>query len=118
MNLKKEIINRIEILSYESESLTENYEKVKDFLELTVIETRSYNRKHTSYGIKHMIEDIIGGYVSNYDVKVAMAELNIIGIPSEAGCINYFYPISEKWFEFLENVRENCKEKDKKIVFC
>lgn len=104
---KREKIGIFEIVSYKSENKTENYLRVKDFIATHInFDIKGINKKRTSYGLKHIIEKILGVYVSNYDVKCAMAELGIKGVNSSAYDINYSYPISEKEYKRLEMIRD------------
>ena len=100
--LIKERINGFEIVSYENEYKTDNYELCKEWLHNNVVEIESINKKHTSYTIKHIVEKKIGAYVSNYDVKYAMCELGIKNWHRDSNDINYCYPISEKLFKQIE----------------
>lgn len=110
--LKREIINGFEIISYESESKTKNVEKVIEWIEKNIIYIKTINRKHSSYGIKHLIEEDLGSYVSNYDVKYAFA---ILGVKGVGESINYYYPISEKCYKRLkEEAHEKSKKRTKK----
>lgn len=99
--IKTDVINGFEIKSYVSETPTEKEHQplIRKWIEENIIpnlrNTINYNR--TSYSLKHMCENDLEFYVSNYDIKYHMAMLGIKGINPD-NSINYCYPISQKWF--------------------
>lgn len=99
---KIEVINGFEIKSYVTETLTESEHQplIRKWIEKNLIPNliKRTNKYHSSYGLKHMCEDDLEFYVSNYDIKYNMAMLGIEGISLD-NSINYCYPISEKWFK-------------------
>lgn len=99
---KYDTINGFGICSYKSESLTEKEHQplIKKWIEDNLIPNliKTINRRRTSYGLKHMCENDLGFYVSNYDIKYHMAMLGVEG-KNYDGSINYCYPISQKWFK-------------------
>lgn len=58
---------------------------------------KTINRNHTSYGLKHIVEDKIDRYVSNGVLKYCLAVLGVKGY-QKIGDPNIYYPISEKYF--------------------
>lgn len=107
---KTEVINGFDITSYASETLTEKEHQlfiikwIEENLTHNLIKT--INRRHTSYGLKHMCENDLGFYVSNYDIKYNMAMLGI-QCKNFNGSINYYYPISLKWFNARNKKRSS-----------
>lgn len=102
MNKTKVItINNQEILFGIDEACTEKEHNplIKQWIIDNIVPNliKNINRKYSSYKIKHICERELGFYVSNYDIKYHMAELGIEG-ENITGCINYYYPISQKWF--------------------
>lgn len=99
---KIEVINGFEVKSYVSETLTEEEHQplIRKWIEENLIPNliKRTNKYHSSYGLKHMCENDLEFYVSNYDIKYHMAMLGINGINFD-NSINYCYPISEKWFK-------------------
>lgn len=112
---KKECINGIEIISAVSEQLTEpeHQEDIRNWIKKEIVPnlTDKINKKHVSYGLKHMCEQDLGFYVSNYDIKYNMCMLGIEGKKVSTTKIEgnsehkylvtilYSYPISEEWFK-------------------
>ncbi|AIY82007.1 hypothetical protein U728_2923 [Clostridium botulinum 202F] len=60
---------------------------------------KTINRKYTSYTIKHICEKELGFYVSNEDIKYNMNLLGIYHEKVKVNSINYYYPISQRWFK-------------------
>lgn len=62
---------------YKVEVGDDRYEQIKAWIQENVMPYLDVHGKHlcSSYGLKHLIEDNIGGYVSNETVKVIMCEL-------------------------------------------
>ena len=56
---------------------------------------RSFNQKHTSYGLKHIAEDILEFYVPNCEMKRAMIEAGFIADPYHLSSINWVFNIAE-----------------------
>lgn len=50
-----------------------------------------------SYGLKHLIERTIGGYVSNETVKFIMAYHGALHLAERTTRINVLYPMSKAW---------------------
>lgn len=51
----------------------------------------------SSYGLKHIIENAIGGYVSNETVKFIMAYHESTYVHAAEPEINVIYPMSKRW---------------------
>lgn len=96
MKIEKSILDRI--IKSKDETVTENVDLVYEFLseQLPKFLIKTKNHHHSSYGIKHRIERILGVYVSNLDIKYCM---EVLGVKSWPNGINYYYPISEKWYK-------------------
>lgn len=109
MKIEKSILDRI--IKSKDETVTENIDAVYEFLDeqLPAFLIKTKNDRHSSYGLKHKIERILGVYVSNLDVKYCMEAL---GVKSWPDGINYYYPMSEKWYkEISELADEKWKER-------
>ena len=60
----------------------------------TNLQTRAnFNEKHTSYGLKHLLEEDTGIYVTNNEFKDAMLYCNFK--PKDYDALNWVYKISE-----------------------
>ena len=57
--------------------------------------SKSYNRRHTSYGFKHVAERILGFYVSNSDMKRAMIDAGFKADPMSLYDINWSFNVAE-----------------------
>lgn len=102
-NLKSTKINGHKILYYpKGESLTEKEHQplIKKWLIDNVIPclTKTIDIHHSSYQLKHVIENELGFYVNNYDIKYHMAMLNIPFIQDDDSP-NCNYPISKKFWK-------------------
>lgn len=58
---------------------------------------QSINFNHSSYGLKHLAEKELGFYISNGQLKYAMAMLGV-NYSQRPNSPNCFYPLSEKFF--------------------
>ena len=80
--------------------------------------TKNVNyRLGTSYHLKHVFEDLLGFYVSNYDMKIVMDKLGYNGRYKkiESSGMNLNYNISKKELEIAETIAvEKRREKFKK----
>lgn len=56
--------------------------------------TKTINRRHTSYGLKHLAENRLGFYVSNDDMKAAMLACGFEA--KQVSELNCSYNISER----------------------
>jgi hypothetical protein len=82
-NDKKDLLNRLE-----------EFEKVCDWLS-TKIKIKSINTKRTSYGLKHLVEQELGCYISNGMLIVAAIHC---GFKVKRKSHNAMFNISEKSF--------------------
>lgn len=55
---------------------------------------KSKNGRHSSYGIKHILQDDTGIYLTNNEFKDAMLQAGYE--PVDPGALNWIYRISEK----------------------
>lgn len=111
MEIKQEILDRI--IKSKDEMVTENVDLVYEFFseQLPDFLIKTKNPYHSSYGIKHRIERILGVYVSNLDIKYCMERL---GVKSWPNGINYYYPISERWYKEMGKLAdERCEQRYK-----
>ena len=79
----------------------EDYEKTKKWIIsrlLPYMTRKTENRRHSSYGIKHVVEREIGSYVSNAEIKLILAELEI-PFWGSLDSPNMLYPISENFYK-------------------
>ena len=72
----------------------EDREKVISWINENILPIASPNRKHTSYGIKHIIQSDLGIYLTNNQFKDAMLECGFE--PVEVDTLNWEFRISEK----------------------
>jgi len=79
-----------------------DYRRVKAWVDgklMPFITRKSFNTRHTSYGLKHVAEKELGFYVSNGEIKLALLEN---GVPFDGGVLgspNPHYPLSENFFK-------------------
>ena len=91
---------------YESEwkCLDKDKEETKKCMEycknvlLPYMNRKTINFKHSSYGLKHIVEREIDMYVSNGTLKYCLAMLGVKGY-QEWGNPNICYPISQKFYK-------------------
>lgn len=69
-------------------------ERVISWINENLLPIASPNGKHTSYGIKHIIQKEIGIYLTNNQFKDAMLECGFE--PVEVDALNWVFRISEK----------------------
>ena len=81
-----------EIEKYKVKIGDERYELIKAFIQENIMPYLDVHGRHlcSSYGLKHFIENRIGGYVSNETVKVIMCQL---GAKKKRFMHGYEYPI-------------------------
>ena len=81
-------------------------EKIKCFIVENIRRTKGINRQITSYGLKHIIEDLIDGYdyVSNGECIKAFIELGFTVQPMHGG-LNAYFNISMKDISVLREER-------------
>lgn len=103
MKIKQEILDRI--IKSKDETVTENIDSVYEYLSSQVpgCLVKKRNDRHSSYGLKHKLERILGHYVSNLDVKYCM---ELLGVKSWSNGINYYYPLSERWYVKIEKLAD------------
>ena len=85
-----------------------------DILEKAVVQylpTKLKNvnyRAGSSYHLKHVFEDLLGFYVSNYDMKIVMDKLGYVSgyHQSYASGMNLYYNISNKELKILEPIAQ------------
>lgn len=87
----------------ELETLTKEQ---KDLLDETIIKylptkLKGINSKVSSYGLKHKFEKMLGFYISNLDMKEAMARL---GYKNNGDVQNQYYNISSKELNEVEKI--------------
>ncbi|MEI7564027.1 MAG: hypothetical protein WCJ39_10820 [bacterium] len=107
--MKKHIACSINIdyKKFEDESITLDAEKM-ELLKSTIVEnldlTEKFNERRTSYGLKHLFENVLGFYLSNMDFKEAMKQLEI---PNNGDMVkrNVSYPVSESTCNFLRDTK-------------
>jgi hypothetical protein len=98
MRRTKIIVNGIEIWNYISEHDKQNEKllrKVEQWIKENLMFRKQINRGLNSYQLKHIIEKDLGEYVSNVDVKRAMARIGIEGKLEHVAGWNYCYPIKK-----------------------
>jgi hypothetical protein len=103
LNIKTEeiIMNRkLEYYKRDDEYLTldaEQMQILKDSIIKHLTFKKGINYRHSSYGLKHTFESLLGFYISNMDFKEAMYELGIMNAERHSNQ-NIYYPIAEKSF--------------------
>lgn len=104
-NLILKEINQKQIWFYptELEDVDENMDIIMHWCKtrlLPYMKNKSINYKHTSYGLKHICEREVGFYVTNGQLKIALAKLNVkhYQAPNNPNCC---YPISESFYKQL-----------------
>lgn len=78
----------------------EDYNKIKEWVDtelMPYMTRKSFNERHSSYGLKHTAENELGFYVSNGDIKLILLEK---GVPFkfEPGSPNTVYPLSQMFY--------------------
>lgn len=58
---------------------------------------KSYNTRHSSYGLKHDLEHVTGVYMTNNQFKDLMLQHNFK--PANIHDLNWIFCISEKWLK-------------------
>jgi len=86
---------------------TTKIEKIKCFIVENIRRTKGINRQITSYGLKHIIEDLIDDYdyVSNGECIKAFIELGFTVQPMRGG-LNAYFNISMKDITRLRILRD------------
>lgn len=70
------------------------------------------NYSHSSYGLKHIVEENLGIYVNNGVLKIAMAKLGF-GISHRDSYLNPSYNIDEKFFRAFPDPKVKKKSRRK-----
>ena len=88
-----------------SELPEDKYQEALDTLKGWFIKTSKTTLRHTSYGYKHWLEDEIGYYISNNQLKDAMLKLGFE--PSNYSELNWCFKVKpttelKKWLEKRE----------------
>lgn len=109
--LVTKIINNKKLYFYncELEDIDENIETIIEwcrFRLLPYMTNKTINYNHNSYGLKHICEKELGFYVSNGQIKKALAILNVehYQSPSNPNCN---YPILESFYNQLSSNKNN-----------
>lgn len=104
-----EMINGIKVNSKDKTEINPNeQQKLLEFIDVYIapfMTLKNYNTNFTSYGLKHITEDILGFYVSNYQFKVAMAQRGFEGKYEDRSSINCYYKLSNKQYKKLQELR-------------
>lgn len=81
-------------------------EAVKQYLP-TKLKNVNY-KAGSSYHLKHVFEDLLGFYVSNYDMKIVMDKLGYTSgyRPAYESGMNLYYNISKKELRILESIAQ------------
>lgn len=80
-------------------------EAVKQYLP-TKLKNINY-KAGSSYHLKHVFEDLLGFYVSNYDMKIVMNKLGYTsGYHTYDSGMNLYYNISNKELKILESIAQ------------
>jgi len=85
----------------------EDYIIIKDWVDnklMPFMTRKSFNERHTSYGLKHIAEKELGFYVSNGDIKLALMENNV-PFKEYPGSPNVSYPLSQWFYKAEERQR-------------
>lgn len=97
---------------YEGEMLTLNSREqciVKDFIKVFFTEATHYTST-TSYGLKHLVENAVGFYVSNADLKKAMADCGYAHKPCDIGGeINWVFKASQKKIHLIHEINRRAE---------
>ena len=104
------IINGIEIQSNGDDSEVfdlKEHNRLLSFIDINIapyMNLKTYNKRFTSYKLKRVIEKNIGFYISNYELKLAMAERGFSGEYSGSS-INCNYKLSQAQYKKLQELR-------------
>ncbi|MEG1149998.1 MAG: hypothetical protein RR929_00845 [Erysipelotrichaceae bacterium] len=93
-----------------SEALTENYPSTLEFISSKLRVSKTNNKKISSYYLKHRIEEELGVYVSNLDVKTALKTLGFKCTLSSQTDINQdYYLCKSSLKEAFKNNKTYCE---------
>lgn len=76
----------------------EKQEIVKKWVRENLIPRKTINHRHSSYGLKHTCENMVGFYVHNDVIKKALI---LEGFKANTKQLNWFFNIKEKSFNIL-----------------
>lgn len=76
-----------------TEHSEEEQSKVYDWICENIIEGNRKNSKHTSYGMKHILQRNTGIYLTNNEFKDAMLHMGFL--PTDPDKLNWTYKIKE-----------------------
>ncbi len=68
--------------------------KLKQFISDNFKPTKTFNLRHTSYGLKHFASDALGFYIGNADMKRVMTECGFKAMDESA--LNWTFNVSQK----------------------
>lgn len=77
------------------------------WIDLFLDSRKNFNRLHTSYGLKHLLQSSTGIYLTNNEFKDAMMSCGYL--PEDPDALNWVYAISEKSLAFNSRVMEKVK---------
>lgn len=80
----------------------EKQEMLRKFIRENLETRKTINYKHSSYGLKHTCEAILGFYIHNDVIKKALI---LEGFEAETSKLNWYFNISEKSFDNLLEIR-------------
>ena len=63
--------------------------ELREWINAHLGKTKTNNRLHTSYGLKHLVESRVGFYVSNDDMKAAMLDCGFTAKRVDELCCSY-----------------------------
>ncbi len=89
-----EVVNDIDRPAEFRSLSVEEQTKAIEWCSRYFIRTRTYNDKHTSYGLKHTLQDYDGTYLTNGQFKGAMLLCGYL--PRNVEDLNWIFQISEK----------------------
>lgn len=68
--------------------------ELREWISANLQPTKTINRRHTSYGLKHLAQGRLGFYVSNDDMKAAMLACGFEAV--QVSELNCSYNLSER----------------------
>lgn len=72
----------------------ERKEKLKEWISRNFYARKTFNKYHTSYGLKHLIQSDTDDYYTNNEFKGGMIEMGFI--PDDTRKLNWCFNLSEK----------------------
>ena len=81
-------------------------DSVCDWVRLFVIPQKTFNTRHTSYGLKHYAEKFFNSYITNTGIKIAMIRCGYV--PKNKNELNWVFRISERSPCMAMNGKEVC----------